>query len=1116
MATICSTQAAEFYVSPAGDDASPGSRDKPFATLAKARDAARSAETPATIHVRSGTYALEAQLTLTPADSGLTIRAYKDEKPVIHGARAITGWRQLTTAPAGIAAAAKGKLWVADIPKGWRFHYLYVDGQTTRRARMHDTHWRQWPQNVSYEPPGKDGQKLTFDDKSILAHLPSNGDVEMICIMAQYGVMGNGVLADIDPEAGTAKWNSTQIYVGFGTRRKNFTFENALPFLDQPGEWCVDSQNGKVYLWPEKEISANTEAIAPKLYELIRMQGDESNGAWVENVTIKGLTLMYTDRLPEDQWPDSWLRRQWEHVDAMVYLQGAKNCMIADNRLLYSGSSGITLDQFCQGIRVDGNEIGWSGSDGVFLCGYGPGTLDVNRDNTIVRNWIHDMGLGNYWHSACVQIYQSGHNRIALNLLQNSAYTPISIVGTHPEHMSMLAYFFEDDPANRNVQYRPWTAYRIRAQDFPQDIQDGIRNGTYQFDRETIKPYLHSRNNVIEFNIVVEPEQLLDEGGAIYAWCPGKGNVWKDNLIYKSSGMPGSSILALDDLAEYFTITGNVIWVNGKAACGTIGMRPNERGNVIRDNIRAAYLPEHADGVVGNVDGIKGGFYRADTSRGPVYAMEKRILNEVNKAGGWPGNPETGISRPGEPIMDAKQRTLEKGAHKTIETVKDGAGSWSETEEQFAERMQWFHEARFGMFIHWGAYSVLGRGEWVQHIERIPFKEYEAVAASFNPVAFDAARIVDLARTAGMKYLVITAKHHDGFCMWPTALTDYNIVDWTPFKRDPLAELAAECRKQGIKFGVYYSPRDWHHPDWVLRYEDLGGVYQYGSSMGYRPSKWTDGKPGACGNSACMARKPMTKEVDPRPTEAEGADMNRYLDYMMGQIEELLTRYEPDVLWFDGADIQDPKLAREDELFAMIRRLRPEIIVNDRYRRGTGDFESIGHENRLPAQQPPRDWEACEGITHWGYRKGGRSKSAANLVRMLVEAASMGGNLLLNIGPDGQGEVPGREVETLREMGQWMDVNGESIYGCGPAGMRTPQWGRITARDGKYYLHVFAWPKDGRLIVESFEGKVTKAYLLADTGRTALKTTLADGVLTIELPEKAPDPIATVLCVEKE
>ncbi len=659
--------ASEFYVAPDGNDSHSGSLKEPFATLEKARDAARTTK-GSTIYLRGGTYFPEKVLTLTPVDSDLTIRAYNNETPILNGGRIITGWQPLETEPAGLTAAAQGKLWVAQVPKGWCFHYLYVQGQKTERARLHNTHWRKWPQDISYGEPQKDGQEITFENKKILQNLPSNGDVEMICIMAQYGVMGNGVMTHINPTAGTAEWNSKQTHVGFRTRRKNYTLDNALPFIDQPGEWCVDSQHGLVYYWPEKGDMEGSQAIAPKLYELIRLQGDETKEEWVENVTLSGLTLTYTDRLTEDQWPDSRVYRQWENVDAMIYLQGTKDCTLSDNRLLYSGSSGITLDHFCQGTTVAGNEIGWAGSSGVLLYGYGPGTLDVNKHNTITRNWIHYPGQGNYWHSATIQNYQSGHNHITLNLLQKSAYCSIAMAGVHPKYLSNPIYFFEDHPKNQETQFREWTLFGIRSQDFPKEIQDGVRNGTYRFTRDTNKPYVHTRNNVIEQNIIVEPEQMLDEGGAIYAWCVGKGNVWKDNLIFKSSGFPGASILALDDLAEFFTLTGNVIWVNGRATCGTIGMRPNERGNVIHGNIRAAVKPGHKDtSLGGNVNGLSKGFYEYDETRDPVYALQKRIVDAVNAEGGWLGNPDTGIPRPGEEIKNAVQRTLPEGSHIMIE-----------------------------------------------------------------------------------------------------------------------------------------------------------------------------------------------------------------------------------------------------------------------------------------------------------------------------------------------------------------------------------------------------------------------------------------------------------------
>lgn len=676
--------ATSIYVSPNGNDLNSGTAAEPFRTLGRARDAVRAIKhrerlmRPIEVRLHGGVYRPERTLTLLTQDSGSTgapIRfcAVPGETPVITGGRVIGGWQPLADKPAGVSELAKGKLWFADIPKGWRFHTLFVDGKGMQRAQMSSDFWRRWPKAFTPGPPEKAGQLLTFRDKGILKNLPSNGDVEMVCILAQYGVMGNGVLTDIDPARGTARWNSHQLELDFkgwsrSESERGFNLENGLPFLNKPGEWCVDSESGRVYLWPLSPSMKNHVVTAPKLYELVRIQGDETHSQPVHDVEFRGITFTCTDRLPENEWPHDWLKRQWEHVDAAVYVQCARDCSFSDNRILDSGASGITLNHFAQRIGVVGNEIGWPGSDGIFLEGYGPGMLDVNRSNTVRRNWIHDVGQGNYWHSASIQIYQSANNQIELNLLQRSAYCAVSIVGASPADIGDPRHFFPHPDA---PQFDPWNTYNIRWQDFPKDVQASIREGrSHPYDRESAKPYLHSNGNLLTDNIVVEPEMLLDEGGAIYAWCPGKGNVWADNLIFKSSGMPGSSILALDDMAEYFTVSRNVIWVEGQAACGTIGVRPSERGNVIFGNVRACYKPEFADGDAGNLNGIEHGFYINDPSRAPVYRMLASITDQVKREGGWLGSPAVGIPRPGEKVTPVNKKVSGSPDHKTIEPAK--------------------------------------------------------------------------------------------------------------------------------------------------------------------------------------------------------------------------------------------------------------------------------------------------------------------------------------------------------------------------------------------------------------------------------------------------------------
>ena len=415
----------------------------------------------------------------------------------------------------------------------------------------------------------------------------------------------------------------------------------------------------------------------------------------------------------------------------------------------------------------------------------------------------------------------------------------------------------------------------------------------------------------------------------------------------------------------------------------------------------------------------------------------------------------------------------------------------AETKEQKDLRMKWFREARFGMFIHWGVYSQFAGsykgkqvnesgcgslGEWIMLAAKIPIADYKEGAAQFNPEKFDADAWVSIAKEAGMKYIVITTKHHDGFAMYHTAVDKYNIYDATPFKRDPIAELAAACKKAGIKFGVYYSQNlDWGHP---------GG----GAMSGPR---WDPGQEG---------------------------DYDDYIKNIAApQVTELITRFQPAVVWFDIPK----KDLTPDQVRALMASFpkTPGMIYNNRMGGGIeGDIETP--EQTIPATGfPGRDWETCMTVNDtWGYKAQDTNfKPTAKLLQNLVDIASKGGNYLLNVGPDNKGLIPLPEVERLAEMGKWTKVNGESIYGttASPFKKQLP-WGRATQRHGKLYLHVFDWPTDGKLVAPGLKSKVTRAYLLADPEKAELAVAEDGESKIITVGSKAPDPAISVVGLEVE
>ncbi len=360
--------------------------------------------------------------------------------------------------------------------------------------------------------------------------------------------------------------------------------------------------------------------------------------------------------------------------------------------------------------------------------------------------------------------------------------------------------------------------------------------------------------------------------------------------------------------------------------------------------------------------------------------------------------------------------------------------------DAYKKRIAWFQQDRFGMFIHWGLYAIPARGEWVRSTERISVEDYQIYFDQFDPTGYDPKAWARLAKAAGMRYAVLTAKHHDGFCLFDTALTDYKATN-TKAGRDLVREYVEAFRAEGIKVGLYYSLLDWHHPDYPH-----------------------------CGDSI----HPM------RGNEAypdEGRDFSRYVDYLHGQVRELCTNYgQIDMLWFDFSyDKLTGEAWRATDLVRMVRSLQPGVIIDNRLevsgegfgslldgnpQEYSGDF--VSPEQIIPPsgiqdkQGKPVCWEACMTLNNnWGYAEFDHEyKSARTVVRKLVECVSKGGNMLLNVGPDARGRIPRESVDILTQVGDWMRKNGESIYGCGPSDIEKPSWGYITQKNGTLFLHL--------------------------------------------------------------
>ena len=432
--------------------------------------------------------------------------------------------------------------------------------------------------------------------------------------------------------------------------------------------------------------------------------------------------------------------------------------------------------------------------------------------------------------------------------------------------------------------------------------------------------------------------------------------------------------------------------------------------------------------------------------------------------------------KPPKPVQSVKPVKATKTA-KAAKALASPAAGLSPREQTRA----WFREAKFGLFIHWGVYALLGKGEWIRTVDKIPQDEYAKLPPKFNPKRFDPDAWAELAQRAGVKYMVVTTKHHDGFCMFDAHNTDWKVTK-TPYGKDVLALLTKSFETKGIKVGYYYSIMDWHHDDYLPRLE------------------W---------------------EKESRP--AAGHDAMDYIAYMREHIRQLMTEYRPApfVLWYDGGWMNKPEELGGKETNAEARRLKPDLLINDRH---FTKEDLVTPEQRIPPtgmrdeNGDPALWEACLTMTShwWGYDKHEKVyKTNEFLIRMLVDIVSKGGNLLLNIGPKADGTIQKEFRDRLVAIGKWMDTYSEAIYGTTASPFNLlPFYGRVTPKGSRLYVHVFEWPGDRIVRLPNLQNQVLEAYLLGKKKKKELPLAREGADWAIKLPAKAPDKSASVLVVE--
>jgi hypothetical protein len=603
MAGLCNAvvMPADFYLSPNGSDtwsgtlAEPNAQksDGPFATLERARDAVRvlkkTKSTDITVLIRGGTYRLDKTVVFGLDDSGdnnqsITYAAYPDETPVFSSGHEIRGWKKVTGKLPGLPAAAQGRIWAA--PTSNRFLTLYdADGMLPRAQSERFAALKGSKANQLVYPEGK------------LKDWPNVTDVEIMVRPTREWTMNVLPLKSVDEKKGVAH---TAINATYSINKLGVWLENVLEELDEPGEWVLNTKEQMVYLWPR----GKTPVVAPTLLELLRIEGkidkDGPTDIPVRNLRFRGLTFMHGERytLNDD---DSGTQHDWDMFDkdnAMFRLRGAENCAIEQCHFLHSGSSAIRVDLYGMNNEISGNHIEYMGANGIFLCGYPPGTKDVNKNNLVYNNHIHHVGLI-YWQSPGIFLCQSGENRVANNLIHHTNYSGMIISG-------IVTRFFEHSNKRESSRSIRW-----------QEVDNVPKNP----ELEDIRPYMHCRNNIIEYNEIHNVMQMLGDGNGIYIRGAGPGNVIRRNYIHDLVAKTGKQSGMRTDGGQMDTLIAENLIFKCNSQGVTLKLNNRFENNIIADigPPRSTYL-KIVEGPMKGASNLRNIFY--STEEGCTFIAE--------------------------------------------------------------------------------------------------------------------------------------------------------------------------------------------------------------------------------------------------------------------------------------------------------------------------------------------------------------------------------------------------------------------------------------------------------------------------------------------------------------